>query len=289
MCYTYTMTSDHALSTKTGHGSAIRLSFGLVQIPIRLHLVCDDDRSIPSRSMFTLEGNAVGYKNFDKVTGDPVDPSQIVKKALVGDTWVPLTDDEIENLCPGVKGVAEIETFIPAADFDRLYVIEKPAAWRPDTMKVGKNKMIDPAAAKAVALLSAAMAQRDVVAVAFVPSKSGGQYVALKPDGTAGYVAFATNVRPIEAAPEVECSEAEMKLAGQLIDQIGVSTAPLLDTAGAFVAEYLAKKAADPKTATTVVAAPAPAKPVDLFATLSASVDAAKAAKAKTSNRKKAA
>lgn len=272
--------TEHALSPKSGYGSAVRISWGLVQIPVRLHLMLDGDRTVPSRSMFHVEtGNPIGKQNYDKVTGATVTDDQIVKKVEVAEgTWVELTDEEIEThaLSSFTKGVAEIVAFVPLDGFHDHYLVEKPGVWTPERTKVGKVKIVDPAAHKAFSLLTAAMRKRDVAALVMVPTRSGGQYVALFPDGTLGWLAYAENVRQVHPAEPLPVTDGEMALAEQLIDGIGVRTPVLRDEAGERVRQFLVAKAADPEAAAAVSEAAEPvAEVVDLAALLAASIAAA--------------
>lgn len=278
-----TIQPEHALSPRTGTAGAVRISWGLVQIPVRLHVSQDGERSVPARSMFTVDEHPIGNRKYDKVTGATYE-GDVIKRALVGDKWVELTDDEIEALSTTTKGLAEINAFVPMTALTDCYVTEKMGVWTPDTMKVGKTKVVDPTAAKACALLRAAMAKQSVFALVYVPSKAGGQYVALLPDGRVAYLAFAESVRVIpDTTGEVAVSEAEMGLAAQLIDGIGVSTPVLTDTVGATMRDHLIAKA-DGVDA-PIVAPAAEAAPIDLLAALAASVAAATPAKAKRAKR----
>lgn len=282
-----TIAPEFALSSKNGHGDAVRVAWGLVQIPVRIFIVTDAGSSVPSRSMFTAEGDPVGNRPYNKVTEANVTAAEIVKRVAVGEKWVDLTDDEIAANSTLTKGLAEIATFIPMASIGSQYAVERSGAWMPDRIQVGKNKMVDPTAAKASALLRAAMAERDVAALVLVPSKSGGKYVALCPDGQALTLSFADQVRPIvDTAADIDVTAQEMGLAMQLIDGIGVSAPVLVDQAGELLRTYLAAKA-EGVIAPVTVSAPE-AAPIDLMAALGASLAAvapaakpAKAAKAK--------
>lgn len=274
---------DHALSPKQGYGAAVRISWGLVQIPVRLHLILDSDRTVPKRSMFNpATGNPVGYTNVDKVTGATVAAETIVKKVEVAEgNWVELTDDEIETHCLSSfeKGVADIVAFVPLTEVAATYMVEKPGTWAPEKTKVGKVKIVDPAAHKAYSLLTVAMRKREVAALIMVPTRSGGQFVALFPDGALGWLAYAENVRAIPTVEPLNVSKAELALAEQLIDGIGVRTPVLRDEAGERIRTYLIAKAENPETAAGAVEADAPvAEVLDLAALLAASLEARKAA-----------
>lgn len=284
--------TDHALSPKTGHGTAVQISWGLVQIPVRLHIVTDSDRTIPSRSTFVKVGDEfhpVGYKNYDKITDEVLAAdAEIVKRANVGDDlWAELTDAEIEEHSTLTPGRAEIMSFVPMADVAAHYVIEKYGTWVPEKMKVGKTKVADPNASKAAQLLRTAMAERDVAALVMVPTRGGGQFVALFADGRLGWLVYAENVRNVPLPEPVELTDAEVAMAGQLIDSIGIDTPVLHDEAGARIREYLVAKAALPEgeKVETVAVAKAPVV-VDLMAALAASVEQATAAKPKAKKAK---
>lgn len=286
--------ADHALSPKAGYGTAVKIEWGLVSIPIRLHLVADDDRTVPKRSMFSkATGNQIGTSKHDKITLAPVTEDGIVKKVQITDTeWVELTDDEIEMHCAATfhKGLAPIVAFVPLADVAQNYVVEKPGVWKPENTKVGKVKIVDPTAHKAFSLLTAAMAKREVAALILLPTRSGGQYVALFPDGRCGWLCYAENVRQHQPTELLDVTDEEIKLANQLIDGIGVRTPVLRDEAGERIRAYLLKKAENPEAAAAdvseVVETPAVA---DLTALLAASIAANQpAAPAKPKRSKKA-
>lgn len=268
---------EYCLSSSEGRGDAVSLQWGMVNIPIRLFIVSDDTRSVPARSMFTSDGHAIGNRKYDKETGANYE-GEVVKKALVGDKWVELTDDEIASHSTIVKGIAEISTFVPLSAIGTVYAVQEVRAWLPDSMKVGKTKMPNPAAVKAAALLRTAMATRGVAALTLVPTRGGGQYHALLPDGSAAVLSYAEAVRALtDTAEAAELSAQELELADRLIDSIGVAQPLLSDEAGARIRVYLEGKAGG--VVETVAAPVEAAAPIDLMAALGASIDAVKAAK----------
>jgi len=133
------------------------------------------------------------------------------------------------------------------------------------------------------------MAARDLRALVLVPTNTGGRYALLAADGRAAWVSFAAGVRDVPAAPAVEISDAELKLAAQLIDQIGIDCPVLVDETGDRLTEYLKAKAKNPAQTTPGKTVSAVVAPVDIFAQLAASVDAAKATKPKPKRNKVAA
>lgn len=277
---------DHALSEKNGRATAVRISWGLVQIPVRLHKLTEGGGTVPTRSKFTSDGHPIGNRNYDKETGENYD-GDITMKVALGDRYVELTDDEIAAHSTLTKGLAEIEAFIPIDSLGTLYCTEEVGAWTPDTMTIGKTKVVDPTAAKACALLRKAMTAQGVAALVLTPTTRGGRYIALLPDGTTANLSYADKVRQIpDDVATIEVSDSEMALAAQLIDGIGIATPVLTDPAGELLRTYLEGKAAGVTPTVTV----APAAPeVDLMAALTASLAAAKkpakVAKAKTARK----
>lgn len=278
---------DHALSEKNGRAQAVRISWGLVQIPVRLHKLTEGGGTVPTRNKFTSDGHPIGNRNYDKETGENYD-GDITMKVALADRYVELTDDEIAAHSTLTKGLADIEAFIPLSTLGTLYVCEEVGAWTPDTMTIGKTKVVDPTAAKACALLRKAMAAQEVAALVLAPTTRGGRYIALLPDGTTAHLSYADKVRQIpDDAAAIEVSDAEMTLAAQLISGIGIAMPVLTDPSGELLRTYLEGKAAG--VTPTVTAAPAAPKEVDLMAALTASLAAAtkpaKVAKAKTAKK----
>jgi DNA end-binding protein Ku len=255
--------------------SSQTIQWGLLSIPIQVFTGQESGSAVP-RKMFTLDGNPVGSKSYDKVTGEDVDSSQIIKKATASDgTLVELSDEEIESAVTGGphKGVAEIICRIPLESLGREYVIDKVDQVRAAKTQQGTKKVDNPPAQRALALLLDGLGATGTAAVVRVATKSGAKYAAITPDGFFLTIAFAESVREAAPLPEMTFSDQERDLAIQLLNTIEVATPEFTDTCGAQVQSFVDQKAQGitPEAPVEVEAAPV----IDLMAALAASIKAA--------------
>lgn len=132
------------VSTRTLWKGAI--SFGLVHIPVGLHSAIEDKR--PKFRMLDQESGApIGYKKFDKSTGEDVSKEDVVKGLEVDKgQYVTLTRDEIREALPKSTQTIEIEAFVkleevPLAFFNKPYYVspiskgQKPYALLRDVLR----------------------------------------------------------------------------------------------------------------------------------------------------------
>ena len=180
--------------------------------------------------------------------------------------WVELTDDEIV-LCTS-PGLGEVVAFVPVKDLGQ-YLAENLVQVRP---KVTKGK-VDPTAARAFALLCAAMAKRKVVALVKVALRGPARFALLDSAGNLTLVRTADAVRESLPIEEGKFSAKEMALATMLIDSVGVDTPILRDDTAPVVQAFVDSKAAG---IPAPVKATAPAIPQDIMATIEASIEASK-------------
>lgn len=257
------------------------ISWGLVSIPVKLMNPLQEIKTVPARSMFTPAGNPVRQKMIDAVTEEEIDRSETTKKTEWGDgVWVELTDEEISEAISGGpdRGIATMVTTVP---LDMIGVQYKPAAdatpemIRPALRTVGKSKVADPAAEKALALLLAVLADEGKAAIVqFTGGARGSRYAAIMPDGTWQKLAFAAEVRAELPLPQVELSDQELAMGRQLLATLTDEPPVLVDEGFAKVQALLDAKAegkAPPKQTAQVESAPV----IDLMAALSASLEAA--------------
>jgi non-homologous end joining protein Ku len=228
-----------------------------------------------ARSEFIEVGEAlvaVGRSPIRKDTGEVIDSADVIRKAkATNGAWVTLTDDEVAEATSLVRGVGTIEAFIPVKHLDR-YLAEGQMQVRPKTEKGKPN----PAATKAYALLLKAMRSRKVVALVKVALRGPARYGLLNSEGVFTLVYTADAIREHRPMEAVEVSKAELEMAASLIDAVGVDTPLLLDTNAPAVQAYVDTKATG--KAPEVITTPSPT--VDIMAAISASIDAAKAARA---------
>ncbi len=259
---------------KTSTGT-ITLTFGLVQLPCKVYSGLNDPCT-PKRSSYTEAGHPAGKMDYDKETGEPY-KGTIVKRASSSDgVEVDLSDDEIAQVTGTRDGSAPIEAFVPLAAFsDGTYVIENLQQVRPTTMKAGTKTVLNGASAKGLRMLLDYLAERQVAAlIRVVPARSYARWAAVLPDGRLATLAFAEQVRPAMAMPDVVLDPREQKMATMLFDTIEVSTPPLVNEVGAAIQAYVDAKAGGTVQKVEPVVM---AESIDLMAALEASVAAAKA------------
>lgn len=106
-----------------------RIQFSLVTIPIRLYTAVDSSKSMNFDLLTREDHHPVGYTKTDKVTGKPVDKSQIVKGyEYQPDSYVIIEDEDFEKVQPKSSKAIEIEGFIDSKEthpmlYDKPYFI----------------------------------------------------------------------------------------------------------------------------------------------------------------------
>lgn len=249
--------------------ASVVISWGLINIPVSLYTATEETR-VP-RKEFTKTGNAVGRQPYDKVTNEPVNHDDIVKKAQASNgEWVELTDQEIGNCTVDQAGVAAIEALVPTSSIGTFLVPQKLYQARPkNTKKAGEQAAAD----ESFSLLLSALERRGEAALLKVSIRNGAaKYAALLPTGDLYVVEYADAVREPRPLPEVELSDQHLDLADTLLDQIGTTVPDLTNTVATDVQSFVDAKAGGET--------PVPATPetnaTDLMESLMASVKATK-------------
>jgi len=130
---------------------------------------------------------------------------------------------------------------------------------------------------KSFALFLAGMKQRKVAALIKVSMRGPARFAAITPDGDMLYLQPSDGIRQAKAMDMGMVNPTELDLVGQLIDTIGKGTPELVDDTAAKVREYVAVRAQGMEIGYPVSE---PSVDIDLFASLSASISAAKTGKA---------
>jgi non-homologous end joining protein Ku len=275
--YTTHMT-QHALAPMPNRAStSFTLSWGLLTIPLSAYTGVEEVRVTRKEFTPTTDGkdvtwHPVGRVMTNKDTGEVIDRADVVRRAeSTTGVWVDLDDDEIAEATQP-KGLATVESFIYAKNVGR-YVTDGLYQVRPKRVK-GKY---DPAGVKAFTLLLDAMKARRVTALVKIAMRGPARYALLDHDGYLRIVVTADAVRLPMDLPMTAVAKQERDLALALIDAVGVTDEPLVDTTAVAIQAYVDQKAGG----VLPTKADAPVPSTDLLGDLMASIQANKSAKSK--------
>lgn len=144
------------------------LSFGLVTIPVGLYTAVED-KSPSFNQLRASDHSRIGYQRVAKVDGQEVDYEDIVKGyEYERDRYVVFDSDELAALRPKSSRIIEVEQFVPLEQIDPIY-FDRAYYLAPE-----------PAGAKAYALLSKAMADRNAVAICKITIRDKEHLAALR-------------------------------------------------------------------------------------------------------------
>lgn len=250
------------------------ISFGLVNIPIRLHTAVRE-KNIHFNLLHDQDQVKLQRKMVCPADGKEVHPEHIIKGFQIAkDQFVIVQDSEIKACAPKSSRTIEITDFVELEQIDPIYY-DRTYYTSPD-----------PRAAKPYRLLLEAMKDTAKVGIAKMVMHSKEYLVALRPmEDTIGIstMHFGDEVVPvdeIEGLPEAEkVAEREKKAAVQLIQSLVTKFDP-----GKYHDEYrvclermIEKKAAGEKVIQRSVKPSRNGKPMDLMAALEASLQKARA------------
>lgn len=252
--------------------NTITLSVGLLAIPLSVYSGTEATR-VARKEFIEVDGTyvSVGRSPVRKDDGTVIETDQVVRMAESSDgKLVTLTDEEIAD-CTSPKGLAEVEAFVPVKHMG-MYLAEGVLQVRPKREKSKPN----PAIEKAFAVLLAGMAKRKVCALVKVAMRGPARYALLTADADLILVHTADAVRERIPMITISYSKAEVDMVAALIDAIGTDVPTITDDTADAVRAFVDTKAKGieaPARPTT------PSPTVDIMATLSASIDAAKGRK----------
>jgi len=246
------------------------VTFGLVAVPVKM-FVSASDEAVHFHMINPATGERVKQKLVDAVTGDEVDRGATLSGYEVArGTCVTFTKDELKLMDPVTTKTVDIQEFVASDTFDPICVEQ--------TYYLGPDKGGD----RGYTLLSEAMANEGVVAVAQWSARGKERLVAIAPynGGLVLHVLwYAAEVRPfaevLDSVAKISITEQERKLAAQLIGQLRKPTTDLSvykDTYAGRVREAAEQKAAGQGVSLTA----APANPIiiDMYEALKRSIDA---------------
>lgn len=244
------------------------LTFGLVSVPVKFYTAAKSESV--SFNMLTPKGNPVKQVLTDKATGEGVSRNECIKGyPIAKGQWVKFTKEEMEKLAPEKSKAIEIKEFVSA---DKLH-----------PMAVQKTHYLGPGPGgeKAYGLFSKVMEDKGVVAIAQWTNRTKDHLVAIRPfqrDGVCGLILqelfYANEIRAfgeIGVSNTVDVSDAEMNMAGQLIDSLAgeFDSSKYVDAFSERVQKAVEEKLAGKE----ITAAPVPKdNMMDLLAALKASL-----------------
>jgi DNA end-binding protein Ku len=250
------------------------LAFGLVNIPVGLY-AATEDRTVHFNQFQKGTSDRIRYKRVNERTGDEVSYGDIVKgREVDDDTYVLLTDDELEAVEPGRTRTIDITDFVDLAEVDPIY-FQRTYYLAP------RGNGAD----RSYELLHQAMAETNRVGIATFVMRSKEYLVAVRPQQeilALETMYFADEIRePIEATgyePSGQPAKPrELAIAEQLIESMTTDWDPSSyhDSYRERVEELIESKRTGEKIE---AAAPAPraSKVVDLTETLRRSVEEAR-------------
>ncbi len=249
------------------------LSFGLVNVPVGLYPATSDKSIHFNQFEDGTHSDRIRYKKVNERTGEEVPSDRIVKGFdLGGGEYVILTDEELSAAEPERSRQIEITDFVELDAIDPVY-------YRTTYYLAPEGKGND----KPYALLHKAMQESGKVGIATLVMRNKEYLVAIRPEGKGlalETMYFADEVRSpgkdLPALPDAtDLSAKEIKMAQLLIESMENEWDPeqFHDTHREAVEALVEQKRQGQEI--VIEAAPKPAKVVDLFEALSASVAAA--------------
>jgi DNA end-binding protein Ku len=268
------------------------ISFGLVTVPVRLYSAVNR-KTVRFNQLDSSDNGRIAQKRVNPRTGEEVPYERIVKGyEIAPDSYVVITNDELDALDPEKTRTIDIEDFVEQADIDPIFY-DHPYYLAPG-----------PGGAKPYRLLLDAMRETGKVAIARVVIRSKESLVAIRPAGDVlemSTMLFADEVNDpdrLEDLPDpadVKTTKRELDIAKQLVDSLAGPFDPdkYRDTYRDEVLALVERKAAGEEIAVQEAPQAAPAEVPDLMSALQASLEqvrgksGAKKAPAKTPAAKK--
>lgn len=199
------------------------LTFGLVSIPVGL-FPATQDLTVHFHQIHRGTSHRIRYRKVDEVTGEEVDPADIVHGfPLGGGEYVTLTRDELRDAAPGRSETIEISDFVDLTDID-------PVHFRQSYYLAPRGGGAD----RAYALLRQAMRQTGKLGVATLVLRDKEHLVALRPGADALILEtmyFADEIRDaareLDSLPrDVSFGQRELDAAQQLIRSLTAPWSP---------------------------------------------------------------
>lgn len=178
------------------------ISFGLVNIPVGLFTAASPDE-LSFRQLDRRNMSPIGYRKYNKATGDEVESEEIVKAfEYESGNYVVLSDEDLKRANPEKTQTVEITDFVDIGDIKPVY-LDKPYYLGP----IGKNK----AALKGYALLREALKRTRKVGIAKVVIRSREYLSAVIPQDDVLVLEILRYPNEIRAADDLDVPQGELK------------------------------------------------------------------------------
>lgn len=253
------------------------ISFGLVSVPVKLYAAVSR-KSVRFNQLDGESNSRIRQKRVNS-EGEEVPYERIVKGYEVAkDSYVIVSDDELANLAPKATRMINISDFVDESEiapvfYDAAYYLV------PDAL-----------ARKSYVLLARAMEEANRVAIASFVMRAKQYLVAIRPTNGVLMMSIMVyadelvghqEIPDLEELDDFETTEAELAMAGQLIDSLASDFEPerYEDSYRQQVLELVAAKASGEVRSIEAPAAAQDEGVVDLLTALEASVSAAKEAR----------
>jgi DNA end-binding protein Ku len=184
------------------------LKLSLVSCAVALYSASSSSERVSFNTLNRKTGNRLKQNLVDSVSGEPVDTADRVKGYQVAKgQYVMIEDADIEALKIESSKTIELETFVPQAEIDEIYV-DSPYYLAPD----------DKVAEEAFAVIREAMARKKMVGIGRIVLSRRERMLMLHPRGKG---MMATTLRyPYEVRQDAEYFEhiPESKLPAEMLD-----------------------------------------------------------------------
>lgn len=184
------------------------LKLSLVSCSVALYTASSSSERVSFNTLNRKSGNRLKQNLIDSVSGEPVDTADRVKGYQVAKgQYVLVEDADLEALKIESTKTLEIETFVPQAEIDPIY-LDSPYYLAPD----------DKVAEEAFAVIRDAMARKKVVGIGRVVLSRRERMLMLQPRGKG---MLATTLRyPYEVRQDAEVFDSigDVKLPAEMLD-----------------------------------------------------------------------
>ncbi|MGN6325467.1 non-homologous end joining protein Ku [Pseudolysinimonas sp.] len=195
------------------------LSFGLVNVPVKLYSATED-HDVPLHQVHDKDGGRIRYKRVCEIDGETVDYEHIAKAYVDGDQTVVLTDDDLKALPAERSKDIDVVEFVPTEQIDPI-MFEKSYYLAPDS----KSN-------KAYVLLMRTLEDTDRTAIVQFALRQRTRLAALRVrDGvlTLQTLLYDDEVREarfpeLDETPRI--TDAELKMSRQLVDSFASDFQP---------------------------------------------------------------